>query len=220
MLEISVTRVTTLIGQNTFCSPEYGWRGMTRNVPRNQKVMAAEDWLRSRDLFETYCNTQPMTSTLNTKARKLTQQAAKQHKCHPKAVRWFFAKERGKTQEPTLLDRYDAIRRQEIIETSRCTDDGNLFRLHGKIDGVANDCVVEAKVRCGQFYDFRDCEITQLALYCLILSKPGRLICQADKDYVFEMSLESAAYYGGKALKKLGTFVDLKIKQQSLRASA
>lgn len=216
MLQIAVSRVTTLIGQNMFCTPDYGWRGMFYTIVRPRSVLKAEDALRKTSLYEEFCNVDRVTRKLKCQARELLEQTAREMGVRFASIKHFFAKERGKTQEPTLLDRYNATDRQKVISMKHTTSGNNELEIHGKVDGETKDYIIELKVRSGTFVEFRKCELTQLALYCYIAKRPGLLVVHANGEILeYKMELDEAIEIATEALESLDKFVDLKIAQQS-----
>ena len=75
-MRIAVSRVTTLIGQNYFCDPEYGWRGMMTTVARDPKVMRVESLLDETEIYQQYMKAEAVTRNLKQAAAKKIKEIA------------------------------------------------------------------------------------------------------------------------------------------------
>ena len=214
-MRIAVSRVTTLIGQNFFCDPEYGWRGMMTTVPRNAHVMRVEALLDETEIYQQYMKAEAVTRNIKQAAAKKIKEIAKACGLTRRIPKYYFAKKRGTYREPILLERMGvgAHSFQKEIELPWITDEGHDLVIHGKVDALDEDGnVIEVKCRSSKFYRYREGELTQLALYCYILKCSGRLVIEcSDGTKIRQMYLEEATERAEEALSELGDFVDQKL---------
>ena len=102
-------------------------------------------------------------------------------------------------KEPQAILEYENVVRELVVDRQKkvCiqlkTDTGTCFEIIGSIDGMCNGDVLEFKCRSSPLKKIPEWERIQLATYCFILKKAGKLLVFLNGEFeVLDMDLDMA----------------------------
>ena len=210
MNKIAVTNIAALCGLHKFKTQAEALNDLNKSPVRYvSKILGVETELRRTTFFRWYVNSRVITGKMRIKARSLINRTCKRHQITYGKPWSFFAKCRGITMEKFNTNLCETLIKEKIVNRQKkISMENENYKILGAIDGETESFVIEIKSRSSPIQWIPEWEQIQLAFYCHMLRKPGKLYAFHNKAHIlFELSLEEADTRVSECLKILDTIL-------------